>query len=385
MKIEKIKLVEVDDSLPLLQPSRVVEIKTDKGTVSSPNRCATSYEFNRKAELPTATTIDNTISTYTKKFTGREVIDLLNTNEEYGKQLRAIEKADRVTEYSILHACTFQLAESSSTGKSPLEILSDGKNLQKFLRFLIDMQYDAKHDIISIPPLNLPLSILQKTLRDANNAIEKLGKQALFSFDLKYKEFPSILDYTVSEFQSNIINLIYRKRRDFPQHYDHLRNYARKDIAFLMTSVDRIDFQHDALSTMHYMPFLGNDFFAVEIPPFAIPKKGAPKKNPNLANLKVLNSDDLTVNSIIDNKVSKEKILEEIGNPVGDELGLRISNIDEAKTDDSKYKILNALTRVHELKASSKELMVLSDHVKERSSKEYVKSKNGFEVKLSRI
>lgn len=385
MKLEQVKIVEIDDSLPLLQPSRIMEIKTNKGTINSPNRCATAYEFNRKAELPTETTIDNPISTYTKKFTGREVGNLLTTNEEYGKQLKAIEKVDRITEYSFLHACTFQLAATSSTGKSPLELLSEGENLQKFLRFLIDMQYDANHDIISIPPLNIPLSMLQTTLKNANNAIEKLGKQALFSLDLRYAHFNDILDYVSNDFQANLINLVYRKRRDVPQHYEHLRNYARKDIAFLMTNVDRIDFDHDALSTMHYMPFLGNDLYAVELPPLAIQKKGAPKRDPNIANLKILNSEDLTINPLINNDVSKEKILDEIGKSANDDLDLRLSNVNEAKTDHTKYKILNALTRIHELKSSTKELTVLSEHVKERSAKDYVKNKKDFQNKLSKI
>ena len=71
--------------------------------------------------------------------TGAEVRNLLTTNEEYGKQLKAIEKVDRVTEYSILHTSTFQLYETSSTGMAPIDILKEGENLKKFLRFIIDM------------------------------------------------------------------------------------------------------------------------------------------------------------------------------------------------------------------------------------------------------
>ncbi len=385
MEIEKVKILEIDDSLKLLQPSRAIEIKTDKGTAESPNRCATSYEYNRKAELPTETTIDNPVSVYTKKFTGKEVNDLLTTNIEYGKQLQAIERVDRVTEYSILHVSTFQLYETSQSGKAPLELLSEGDNLNRFLKFLIDMQYEAKHDIISIPALNLPLSKLKNTLKDAHDAIERLGKQSLFSFDLKYQNFSEILEYVTTEFHTNLINLVYRKKRDVPQHYEFLGKFARKDVAFLMTDVSRVDFDHDELSPMHYMPFLGNDLFAIEIPPPAIPKKGALKKDRNIANLKILNKNELTIEPLIRSQITRDQILQQLGNPSNDDLDIRLQSLEEAKTDNDKYKVLNALTRIQELKVSTSEFSILGDHVKERSSKDYVKSKSKLGDRLLKI
>jgi hypothetical protein len=385
LKIEKVKILEIDDSLKLLQPSRAIEIKTNKGTAESPNRCATSYEYNRKAELPTETTIDNPVSVYTKKFTGNEVKNLLTTNTEYGKQLQAIERVDRVTEYSILHLSTFQLYETSKEGKAPLELLSEGDNLNRFLKFLIDMQYEAKHDIISIPALNLPLSKLKTTLKDAYDAIEHLGKQPIFSFDLKYNNFREILDYVTNELHADLINLVYRKKRDVPQHYDALGKFARKDIAFLMTDVNRIDFDHDELSTMHYMPFLGNDLFAIEIPPPAIPKKDKPKKDRNIINLKILDKNELTIKPLINSGISREEILQQLGNPSYDDLDIRLQSLEEAKTDNDKYKILNALTKIQELRVSTNEFSVLGKHVKERSSKDYVKTKSKFGDRLSKI
>jgi hypothetical protein len=385
MKIEKIHLDEVDDSLKLLQPSRMVSIKTDKGIVISPTRCATSYEFNKKAELPTEIPVDNKVSIYVKKFTGKEISDLLTANFEYGKQLEAIERVDRNTEYSILHVCAFQLSETAKNGKPPIEILKEKDNLRKFLRFMIDMQHDAKHDIISIPHLELPISQVKRILKEANDAIERLGKQALFSLDLRYRNFPELLDYVSSDLQPKLINLIYRKKRDVPQHYDYLGKFARKDIAFLMHDIDRIDFNADDISTMHYMPFLGNDFFAVEIPPPAIPKEGDFKKEKNIASLKILNDNDLTIKPITTSGVSTRKILEDIGNPINDELDIKLNSIQEAKTDNIKYKILNALTRVHELKVSTKEFSSLSDHIGERSSIDYVKNKTDFINRLRKV
>ena len=201
MKIEKIKVTAIDDSLPYLFPTRTMEIKTTKGTISTPNRCATSYEFNRKQELPTATTIDNPVTTYTKKLTGKEVRDLLTTNTEYGKILDGIEKVDRLTEYSTLHIPSIQVYATSSTGPSPLQIFSEGENLTTFLTMIISMQDEAKHEIISIPHLDLPVTELKIMLKNAKNSIEKLGKQPLFSLDMKYEKFPEVLTYITNDLQ----------------------------------------------------------------------------------------------------------------------------------------------------------------------------------------
>ena len=36
------------------------------------------------------------------------------------------------------------------------------------------------------------------------------------------------------------------------------------DVKNVLTEIERIDFEHQNLSTMHYMPFLGNDMYAIE-------------------------------------------------------------------------------------------------------------------------
>lgn len=385
MKIEKIHITSIDDSLPYLSPTRTIEIKTNKGTIFTPNRCATSYEFNRKQELPTATTIDNPVTTYTKRLTGKEVKDLLTTNTEYGKLLDSIEKVDRVTEYSTLHLPSIQVYATASKGPSPKQILAEGENLTKFLTMIIGMQDEAKHDIISIPHLDLPISELKIMLKNAKSSIEKLGKQPLFSLDMKYEKFPEVLAYITNDLQSNIINLIYRKKRDVPLHYLTLKDYARKDIMFVMSDVDRNDSSNSELSTMHYLPFLGNDLYSILQPAPAILKPEDRNKPKNIENLKVLDTRDLTVNPLLKKTVTVETIINEIDSKEEKQLRTILENITEARTDNQKYKVVNALTRVHELKSSTKEFSKLHKHVSEGSSKDYVKSKDNFDDRLKKI
>jgi len=98
---------------------RSVEIRTDRGKTATPDRCVTSYEFNRKAHVPTPVRIRNPVSVYGKLMTGRDVAGLLDTNGWFKEQVRRLEKSARVTEYSALHVPVFELAASSSTGRPP--------------------------------------------------------------------------------------------------------------------------------------------------------------------------------------------------------------------------------------------------------------------------
>ncbi|HWP78969.1 MAG TPA: hypothetical protein VNL34_04905 [Candidatus Nitrosotenuis sp.] len=382
MKIEGIHLKEVDDSFSLLSPSRSIEIKTDKGIITTPTRGATYYEFNRKKLLPTEISIDNPFTVYSKKFTGGDVSRLLTTNTEFANQVKSIERADHLSEYSTLHLCSFSIASISTNGPAPMEILSKDDNLNEFLSGIIDMQVETKHDIVSIPHLHLPLDSLKKTLKITNTAIQKLGKQPFFSLDLRYERFPDLLEYVTTDLQANMINLIYRKYRDVRNNYRELRKYVRKDIAFVTSEIERADIDHSNLATMHYMPFLGNDLYAVEIPPPNIPKPGKLQKPKNLSNLKVLNKDELTLVSLNESGMSNSKIIEEVGN-TEDKLEEKLQNLTEAKSDSVKYDIINALTRVHELVVSSQEFDKLQDHVKQRDAKDYVKSKTKFEERIN--
>ena len=379
MKIERVRVLETDDSLRLLQPARAIEIRTDRGITTTPGRCVTGYEFNRKAQVPASVEINNHVSVYWKRLTGGDIDSLLHSNDWFKSQVQSLEKAARITEYSVLHVPAFELARTSSTGPAPAEILQNERNRVLFLKQMIAVQQDAGYGIISIPPLGLPPGEAKPIMREADEAILKLGCQPLFSVDVRHGGFGELVDYLADDLQAPMINLRYGKRRYFSQHYLHLARLADKDVAFLMTGVARADSDHGELSTMHYMPFLGNDLFAVETPPPAISPSDKPK---NIENLRALYRDELTILPVTDPRMSDLEVLDLEGNPVSEDLNLRLRNVREASRDAKKYSIINAITRIQELLGSSVEFSRLAGHVKERSSDAYVRGKRGLELRL---
>lgn len=63
-----VKLKHIDDRTPYGYPTRSMEIRTDSGTISTPTRMMTSHEYNQKAQIPSDTTLDDTISLYMGRF-----------------------------------------------------------------------------------------------------------------------------------------------------------------------------------------------------------------------------------------------------------------------------------------------------------------------------
>jgi hypothetical protein len=70
-----------------------------------------------------------------------------------------------------------------------------------------------------------------------------------------------------------------------------------------------------------------------------------------------------------------EKILEEMGSEKDKELLNILLNYDSIGTDQAKITALDAISKVHELKSSSKEFGIVQKRVKSSESTEYMKEK----------
>ena len=382
MKISNVNILNIDDSVDFLHPTRSLRIRTTDGYFDTPNRSVTSYEYNRKKNIPSEFSIENKTSIYSKKFSAGDISRLINSNDEFSKQVIGIERANSSAQYSILQLSSFSIAKTALRGPNPYEILSSDRNLDSFVSSIIDMQIEAGNDMISIPQMNLDFTRLTELYRRINRTLEKLDKQPIFNLDLKYEYFIPLLYFVYDNFSPLLINLTYGRYRDFRLHYKYLEKYADKDIAFILSNIERMDENHFNLSTMHYMPFLGSDLYAVDLPAPNIPVKGKPKKEKNLTNLKILNSNDMTFSPINTYQQPLDFILDQLEGTDNQMLQNIITNIPEAKYDEQKYDILNALTRVYELKVSSDEFNSLQNHIINKSSIDYVNDKKSFESRL---
>jgi len=386
LTIVDVKVKTVDHSAKYLYPNRTIEIKTSGQSVMTPIRAATYYEYQEKAKVPTDIPLNNQISINVENLSHNRFDKLLTTNHYFTKLQRRIELSNRLAQYSDLRLVLLRPTVSpqidKKTGKvirsSPMELLAQNPALRdKFIRFLLKMQYDVGLNPISIPFLRLPFNAFRDVITQIDKSLEKIDRQPLFFVDLNYDDFESAIDLIVNKLESKMVGLYFRRFSSYPQSYEVLSRYIETDVAFTTVQVDRYDYNYDDISTMHYLPFLGNDVYAVKTPsPFGrsiTEEEGKGPPQDRLAYVRLFDKESLRVRPITLARTTVERLADEYKD---DSLITTIlDNYDEANTDYAKYKVLRAFSKVSEVNSSLSEFSRLRDYIEESSTRDYVQEK----------
>lgn len=379
--ITDVKVKDIDDSARYLYPSRRIEIKIKGKTILTPNRAATSYEYNEKGKVPTDISIKNPITINVEHLTRPRFDKFLQTNNYYSRLLRKIELNNRLSQYSELYLPLFKPTSSS------MQILKgDIKSLDRFLKFIIRLQIEVGLNPITIPYVELPLQTYKETSYEITKSLEKIDRQPLFFVDLKYDDFQSIIDWFTTELQLNAVGLYPKAYRLYPLNYDVLSRYVDKDVAFISAQIKRYDSRHYDISTMHYLPFFGNDIYAVEKPmAFGGGSRIGGRVIPqdNLRSIRIFDRNSLCVKQIRKSSDTIDDLLYEYRQE--EEITNILNNYHEANTDDEKLKILRAFTKMSELLESSLEFNNLQDYVRQNSTNDYIQEKNELQKTLHEV
>ena len=378
----EVHLKALDESTQFVSPNRALEIKTNKGIISTPTRASTSYEFKRKAQIPTDIPFENDISVNIQKLNFDNLKQLLTTNEYLGKLSRKIDLNNRLEQYSKLRVTILQPTSSPSKDQEKGSVYPSGidllrnspEHLEKFISIVINTQIRMGLDVISIPFLDLPPTTYKKLISKVSKTLEQLHCYPFFVIDMKYDGFSQIIDYIISDSQSRIIGLYFRDYLKSVQSYYALSKHAEKEVVFFSMQVERIDYLRNSISAMNYLPFFANDIYSVEIPSQFVPN---PKKKSatsfNLGNIRLFSQSTLQVNEIAFNSCLDDKIVNDYkGDRIIQEM---LENYTEAATDERKYGMLNAFSKVDELRSSLSEFNRLRKYIAQDSTKDYLDEK----------
>jgi len=395
-----VNVKSIDYSARYLYPNRMIEIKTkpSRQSVLTPTRAATLYEYKEKAKVPTDIPIENQISVNIEKLSYTRFQKLLTTNHYFGKMMRRIDLGNRLAQYSDLRVTLLQPTVTPKIDRgtktiirdSPMGILQKDSALrERFIRFVIRLQQEIGLDIITIPFLDLPFHVFQDIVTEIDKNLERIDRQALFFVDIGYEKFESAIELIADDLEAPMIGLIFKRYRRFPLSYEVLSRYIDKDIAFCMVQVNRYDSSYDDISTMHYLPFFGNDIYAVKTPaPFGPGKKveeeepSRPPKPPKdrLQYIRLFDRESLRVSPILYEPSISEKLADEYENDVI--VADILENYREARYDEEKYKVLRAFSKVSELNSSLSEFERFQDYIEESSARDYIQEKETLQRTL---
>lgn len=373
-------------SSPYFYPSRTVEIRANQSRLMTPVCAATSYEYHAKMQVPTANTVESPIMIDVRRIGAVDLVNLLTQNGTYASIFKKVELNKRLGQYAQLKLTMFQPTttpykkEKEEKKPSAMELLKTRGTREKFLRFIIKMQIDAHLDLIAIPFINLPFSEMHSMVQDIHKNLLRLELQPIFFVDLKYAAFRPLIELLIDKLESTTVGLIYKAYSDAAVNYDLVSQYHDRDVAFVSANTNRYDVDFEDVSTMHYLPFFGNDIYSVVRPPSIVPheetaqgkasQKPAP---PSLGNIRFFSRRDLKVKPVTTLHV--ESILNDFDYKDHEVLAPILHNRKEVEGNLDKWRSLSYLSKVHELNTSLAEFESLQGFIDQSDSKEYVKKK----------
>lgn len=377
-----------------MYPNRSIEIKTTGQSIITPIRAATSYEYRMKSKVPTDISIENQISINIESLNHSLFNKFLTTNGFFSQLLKKIDFSNRLSQYSdvnlVLIKPTVTPKRDSDTNEiiieSPMNILKNNRTLRdRFIRFLIRIHQELNINPVSIPFLELPFSEYKNITHEITQSLENINIEPIFFVDMRYYEFESTIDWLVNQLQSKAVGIYYRPFRSVPLSYEVLSNYVDRDIVFISTQTSRYDSSYEDISTMHYLPFIGNDIYAVTTPrPFYKKETNRERASRDkIRSIRLFDRESLSLKQIQSAASTIDDYIYEYREDdiVSDILG----NYREANVDDAKLTVLRAFSKISELNASSSEFSKFQKFIGENSTNDYVQEKQILQRTLQKF
>lgn len=392
-KVVDVKVKSIDNSSKYLYPNRTVEIKTNERNIMTPTRAATDSEYRQKTLVPTDIPLENPVSVIIEELTANSFDKFMNQNGYYGRLLNRVELKSRLSQYSTLSLVLFKPTKSDRKDNvtkevrySPMTLLKQNpKLLDRFLRIIIRLQQEAGLNPIAIPFIELPFHELKELMIQVNRSLEIINRQPVFFVDMNHQDFEKTIKLLVNDLQSNMVGLYFQSYKSAHVSYEVLRDYIDKDVAFLASQVQRVGLNE--ISTMHYLPFFGNDIYAVQKPRGFLDKDKEGKPRPQKDRyrpeyVRLFDKASLTVRHITAAPTVIEQLVNEYNrDPI---IPSVLKNYHEANTPD-KYEILSAFSKVSELRASSNEFANFQKYIKQNSARDYVEEKQILKKTLQEV
>jgi len=400
--IKNVKLINVDQPR-YFPPTRVLEIQTSVGTLITPNRATTVYELNRKKELPTGRPIENKILIEVTFINTDKFHSIFENNQSI---YRLIQKIRYLSEhYHDYHDIIYCLQPANEVLKM-IESLPKSKQLAKineFIKRIIRIQILGNLSNICIPYLgNMDMDDYKRVLKNLIVELEEINYHLIPGsiiplLKFNYPNFNEIIDFIVQELGIKMVGVYYADPARFLHNYLYLEEYADKDVAFISLNVKRYHEKLDDFATMHFLPFMEFDIYAVSRPAF--PSKTTRKRNKILGRVNALRFFDRKelklLRLLLLSKDHMEDALDEIAREINireydpklQEIleGIKEEDPKDFLRDDEKYSAINSLTRVHELIASTNEFNNLSKLIVQNDTASYIQEKRTLDHALTKL
>lgn len=396
MTLESIRLKTVDESARYRYRNRTLEFKVAGTNFETPTRAATLYEFNQKKQVPTDVRFTNPVSVSVQRLNAKNVIAFLSENEvpaQISNRVRTAETSHMGYSPLRIHVVQpttglFRDLKTHEKGESGVDWLkSNNTQRETFIRMLFNLQLRLGLEQITLPYLGLDRPTYLKTVKQFASDCRAEKREPVVAIDLDYGnrvQLEGLIRSFMRECQIRLFAFPYKSWSEHITSYDVLSEFAEEDIAFFSFDTPRFDSAHFDISTTHCLPFMASDIFSVlaprppvELPPDSKGGKGEGRTPPPARpdSVRFFNPQNLAVERASNRVIDGERLLREMDEPSNQRLLEMIGDFGSVGEDPEKLGRFKMLSKVHELKSSSKEMERFQKRIDEGSSSDYVKEK----------
>ncbi len=393
--------------------ARTAEITIDNIRIETPSRVLVRTDLNAKRSVPTQIVLENKLVLLNIPLSALTLAGAPSDKADL-HLYRAVRELERL--YGDLYGIHGLIPYLYPSGKGSETFLKSVRHVREFvlrqLPMLLGAPRDYRFTTVLIPPLGVPLHEYRDLLKNAAKRFEQLGIEIIPVLDigLGTKKFIPLLDYVVNELDARMVCIKYREITSHLTAYQHLQNFMDRSVGFMYIDVPRhYDFAVKDFAMTHLVPLLGSDLIAPHLPSYKgrwtplrfthgsfrlmhrkelrLPpiSKLHPQTRVNLLDELEINFDRAMLSGmrrfIVEYKPIERDMLKitelqqqvkafrERQRPIPDEFKKELRKLRGRLTS------LYALTRIQEVKASTKEFGTLRHYMKSGEMKEYTQDR----------
>lgn len=393
--------------------ARALEITIDNVRVETPDRVLVRTDLNAKRSVPTQIVLENKLVLLNIPLSALTLAGA--PSDEANLHLyRAAKELERL--YGDLHGIHGLLPYLYPSGKGSEDFLRNVGHVREFVLEQLPALLEARDyyfGTVLVPPLRVPLNEYEDLLRSVVKRFEKLGAEVVPVLDvgLGSKRFIPLLNYVVNELDVRMVCVKYREVSRHLTTYQYLKRFLNKSVGFIYIDVPRhYDLAVKDFAMTHLVPLLGSDLIAPRLPPYRgrwAPPRFTPGsfrlmhrkelRLPPISTLhpqtraSLLNELDIDFDMAMLSRMKRfiveyeplerdmlriaelqrrAKASKKLQRPIPGEAREKMRKLRERLTS------LYALTRIQEVKASTKELGILRHYIRSGEMKEYTRERH---------
>jgi hypothetical protein len=387
----KVTLQNLDEPSKSFFDARYLGVQIGSKTITTPYRALSNIELASKATIPSEIVLPAVIAGIHEDLSETAVHEILTENATIEKMKNTIENYRHRMQHSQM---IFSLLQPGINARKCH--LKDLSSKEKFLDLTIQIQKMANFTTICVPWVGYGSSA--DTIQSMKRIEKNFDDELVFFLDVTSKpqvleEVSNYLNELIDSDRIHFIGLLYESpEKALNSYYTLWKQLKEKNVAVILANLTRANENFENLSSLHLNEFILGDIFLPKQRKFFPKKRKDGEKEVAVEQsipinvkdkLRIFNNNQLTVTSVASS--SNDLWIEKMSKSINDvKIKHILDNYYEAETDVKKFKVLSAVSKIHEFIESTNEIKKSQEFIRKNETVEYLREKNVLNKSLKK-